>query len=241
MTTGENGARPTACAVHLQDVEFSWPRDQFTLSVEHFSIDVGEKILLLGESGSGKSTLLSLICGVTVPQKGQVCVAGREMTALRPAQRDRVRADKIGVIFQVFNLLPYASALDNILVPLRFSTERKHRCPQPREDALGLCQALGLPRELIVNGAASALSVGQQQRVAVARAMIGNPDLIIADEPTSALDAASQGEFLDLLFHQVDSTGSTLIMVSHDERLAGRFDRVLRLGDVATTRRATAA
>lgn len=241
MTDGTNGAPKRESAVHLKDVEFSWPENKFALSVKNLCVGVSEKVLLLGESGSGKSTLLSLICGVSLPQKGQVHVMGQELTALRPAQRDRFRADKVGVIFQMFNLLPYASALDNIVLPLRFSTERKKRCSQPRDDALRLCMALGLPRELILTGAASALSVGQQQRVAVARAMIGKPDLIIADEPTSALDSATQTEFLGLLSDQVASTGSTLIMVSHDERLADRFDRVLKLEEVATIQRATAA
>ncbi len=227
----------TDFAIELKAVEFSWPQSAFSMSVKEFRVRNGEKVLLLGESGSGKSTLLSLICGVVVPQTGGIRIGGQDLTSLTPSKRDRLRADKFGIIFQVFNLLPYASSLDNILVPLRFSRERRNRCGGQRQEATALCQALGLPENLVTQAASSTLSVGQQQRVAVARAMIGSPEIIVADEPTSALDAASQTEFLDLLFEQVSTAGSTLVMVSHDERLAARFDTVLRLEDVATTQR----
>ncbi len=224
-------------AIELKDVEFSWPQSAFSMSVKELKVRNGEKVLLLGESGSGKSTLLSLICGVVVPQTGVIRIGGQDLTSLTPSKRDRLRADKFGIIFQVFNLLPYANSLDNILVPLRFSRERRNRCGDQRQEATALCRALGLPENLVTQAASSTLSVGQQQRVAVARAMIGSPEIIVADEPTSALDAASQSEFIDLLFEQVSTAGSTLVMVSHDERLAARFDTVLRLEDVATTQR----
>lgn len=234
---GTVSEQPDNCAVLVKDVAFSWPESTFSMSVDRFWVQAAEKLLLLGESGSGKSTLLSLICGISVPKKGNVQVADRELSSLSASKRDRLRADKIGVIFQMFNLLPYASAVDNILVPLRFSPERRLRCRQPREEVLELCSALGLPLDLVSNAPASNLSVGQQQRVAVARAMIGHPEIIVADEPTSALDRRSQTEFLDLLFDQVSAAGSTLVMVSHDERIGERFDRVLRLEDVAKTSR----
>ncbi|MES0824821.1 ABC transporter ATP-binding protein [Ruegeria sp. SCP11] len=237
MKNGADAEEPADCAVCLKDVAFSWPKYTFSMSVENFRVETAEKILLLGESGAGKSTLLSLICGVIQPQKGTVRIADHDLTSMNSSQRDRVRADRIGIIFQMFNLLPYASALDNVLVPLRFSPKRRQRCAHAREEATTLCSALGLPGELISKMPASALSVGQQQRVAVARAMIGHPEIIIADEPTSALDAGSQDEFLSLLFAQLSQSGSTLIMVSHDERLAERFDRIVRLEDVAATKR----
>ncbi|MGI9369776.1 MAG: ABC transporter ATP-binding protein [Ruegeria sp.] len=237
MTDGIVSEQSADFAIDLKGVSFSWPQSAFSMSVKEFRIRKGEKVLLLGESGAGKSTLLSLICGVVVPQNGVIRVGGQDLTSLTSSKRDRIRADKFGIIFQVFNLLPYASALDNILVPLRFSRERRNRCGDPQQDAMALCRALGLPESLVSQGASSTLSVGQQQRVAVARAMIGSPEIIVADEPTSALDAASQSEFLELLFEQVSAVGSTLVMVSHDERLAERFDRVLRLEDVAVTQR----
>ena len=225
----------------LERVGFSWPGGKFALDVADFRVGRGEKLLLLGESGTGKSTLLSLICGITVPRSGRIEVAGHPMSALGGAGRDRVRADNIGVIFQMFNLLPYASGMDNILVPLRFSRARRARCADPRADSLALTRALGLEDDLVIGASAASLSVGQQQRVAAARALIGRPGVIVADEPTSALDENAQGEFLDLLFGQVAQTGSTLVMVSHNPRLADRFDRVVPLRDIAETRRTQAA
>ena len=223
-------------AIALDDVIFDWPGQRFGLDVDAFRVEAGETVLLLGSSGSGKSTLLSLICGVTAPQSGSVRVAGQDLSPLSDARRDRFRADTIGIIFQMFNLLPYATALDNILVPLQFSPKRRSKCASPREEGLRLTRALGLPDEMVTHGPASALSVGQQQRVAVARAMIGHPPILVADEPTSALDADAQDEFLKLVFAQVAEAGATLLMVSHDTRLAPRFDRVINLPDIARLR-----
>lgn len=229
-------------AVRMRDVGFAWPGSTtFKLSVPDFQVARGERVFLLGASGSGKSTLLSLICGVLVPQTGSITVAGTNLAQLSGSARDRFRADRIGVIFQMFNLLPYATPLDNVLLPLRFAPERRARIGQGRAEALKLTGALGLPDELVANAPAAELSVGQQQRVAVARALIGAPDLIVADEPTSALDANAQAAFLDVLFEQCAAAGSTLIMVSHDDRLADRFDRALDLGQIAHVTRGEAA
>jgi len=200
----------------------------------------GEKLFLLGESGSGKSTLLSLICGIAQPQRGTVHVNGVELSGLSGAKRDRFRANHIGVIFQMFNLLPYASPLENILLTLAFAPERRKALKDPKAEALRLTGALGLDEDLVCNARASELSIGQQQRVAAARALIGSPRLIIADEPTSALDAATQSAFIDLLMQQVEAANATLLMVSHDARLATQFDRVLDLSDIATTDRSAA-
>ncbi|PRY23721.1 putative ABC transport system ATP-binding protein [Aliiruegeria haliotis] len=222
----------------MHDVDFTWPGGAFGLAIDQFHVEQGEKLFLLGASGSGKSTLLSLICGIVTPQRGKVLIAGRDLAAESGASRDRLRAESIGIIFQMFNLLPYASGLDNIILPLRFAPGRRRRCGDARTEALRLSEALGVPAELVSGGPAATLSVGQQQRVAVARAMIGRPPIIVADEPTSALDASAQEDFLNLLFEQVGSAGATLIMVSHDDRLAGRFDRVVPLKDIARVRRA---
>ncbi len=225
-------------AIRLREMEFGWSGPpSFRLSVPDFSVAAGETVFLLGESGSGKSTLLSLICGINRPQQGKVEIAGEDLSGLRAGQRDRFRAENIGVIFQMFNLLPYAGALDNILLPLRFAPERRNRVGDARAEALRLATALGLPRELVEHGPAAALSTGQQQRVAVARALIGQPPLIVADEPTSALDAGAQAAFLALLFEQVRAVGATLLMVSHDARLANRFDRHVQLSEIAKIER----
>ncbi|QIE46781.1 ABC transporter ATP-binding protein [Pseudohalocynthiibacter aestuariivivens] len=225
----------TEPALILDNVRFRWPgQASFGLSVLEFAVQPGESVLLLGESGSGKSTLLSLICGIVTADAGQVTIGGTDVSSLNAGARDRLRAEGIGVIFQQFNLLPYASVSDNILLPLCFAPERRKRAAV--NEAAVLCTALGLPKD-ILTASAGRLSVGQQQRVAVARALIGQPPLIVADEPTSALDAATQDTFLRLLFDRIAATRSSLLMVSHDERLGERFDRVVRLTDIAQIER----
>lgn len=224
----------------LAGVSYRWPgRASFGLDVPDFAVSARETVLLLGESGSGKSTLLSLIGGTVAAQSGVVAVAGTDMRTLDPGKRDRFRGDTIGLIFQQFNLLPYATVRDNILLPLRFAPARRARVPDPEASAQALCTALDLP-EAAFAAQAGTLSVGQQQRVAAARALIGAPPLIIADEPTSALDAATQATFLDLLFAQTAANGSTLLMVSHDARLGAHFDRVVQMSDIATPTQAAA-
>ena len=223
----------------VEAARFRWRgRAPFTLSVPQFQLKQGEKLLLLGESGSGKSTLLSLICGTTVPEVGHVTIAGQNLADLSRAGRDRFRAEHIGVIFQQFNLLPFGSVLDNILLPLRFAPKRRARTGDAHAQAMTLCDALGLTIETL-HARASTLSVGQQQRVAVARALIGKPPLIVADEPTSSLDEGSQTAFLDLLFAQAAQNDTALLMVSHDPRMADRFDRVISMPDIATVARKT--
>ncbi len=223
--------------LNISEVDFQWPgRAGFAFSVPDFIVDAGETVLLLGESGSGKSTLLSLICGTISPDKGKVHVAGTDITALSGGARDQFRAEKIGVIFQQFNLLPFGTVADNILLPLRFAPERRKRSGNAKAKAEELCAELGLPKD-VLHANANSLSVGQQQRVAVARALIGLPPLIIADEPTSALDANSQMAFLDLLFEQTSVHNTALLMVSHDPRLADRFDRLVHMEDIAQAER----
>lgn len=222
-------------AVRLRGLEFAWPgRTGFALRVADFNVAVGEKVFLFGASGSGKSTLLSLICGVAQPQRGSIEVDGVDLAALNGPSRDRFRANRIGVIFQMFNLLPHASPLENILLALTFAPERRRRISDPTAEALRLTRELGLDPDLVQNARATELSIGQQQRVAAARALIGKPGLVIADEPTSALDAAAQQAFVDLLMRQADEVGATLLMVSHDRRLETSFDRALDLSEIAT-------
>lgn len=207
------------------------------MHVPDLTLGQSETVLLLGESGSGKSTLLSLICGTIVAESGQVSVAGTDIAALTAGRRDRFRAEQIGLIFQQFNLLPFATVQDNILLPLKFAPQRRDRINDPVIEATRLCRELGLP-DGVLRDKAGALSVGQQQRVAAARALIGTPPLIIADEPTSALDAATQATFLDLLFAQSRAHGTTVLMVSHDARLSNQFDRVIQMEDIARSERA---
>ena len=232
---------PQALTLDMNDVRYRWPgHASFALFVPDLTLEPAETVLLLGESGSGKSTLLSLICGTIIAQAGRVAVAGTDIASLSSGKRDRFRAEQIGLIFQQFNLLPFATVRDNILLPLRFAPDRAGRVSSPDVEAETLCRDLGLPDD-IMGAQAGTLSVGQQQRVAAARALIGTPPLIIADEPTSSLDAGTQTAFLDLLFAQSRAHGTTLLMVSHDARLADQFDRVIQMDDIAQTTRGVAA
>jgi putative ABC transport system ATP-binding protein len=225
----------------MDGVNFTWPgRPRFSLSVDRFSVGAGDRLLLLGPSGGGKSTLLSLLAGIVTPQKGSIDILGTDITKLSGPARDRFRAEHFGIIFQMFNLLPYGTVTDNILLPLSFSKQRRKNVEQTSsqaQEAARLLTRLGLPSDEVANHRAASLSVGQQQRVAAARALIGGPEIIIADEPTSSLDRARQKEFLSLLFGDIATAGATLIMVSHDETLAENFTHVLRLEDFAKMER----
>jgi putative ABC transport system ATP-binding protein len=228
-------------AIRLTDVRFRWRRrSTFELAVPAFVLAAGERVLLVGPSGSGKSTLLSLICGVATPQSGTVEVIGTDLGGLSGPARDRFRADHLGIIFQMFNLVPYLSALDNILLPLQFSPTRRRRIANgagPEQEARRLLGRLGLDPDLYAAMVAAELSVGQQQRVAAARALIGRPEVIIADEPTSALDRDRQIQFVTLLREEVEAAGAALLLVSHDLSLAEGLDRVVRLEEISRTPR----
>jgi putative ABC transport system ATP-binding protein len=228
----------------IRDLRFHWPgHRRFSLGIDDFILPVEQKLFLKGPSGSGKSTLLSLICGIVRPASGSICIDGVDITRLSASQVDRFRVDNFGIIFQQFNLLPYGSMLENVLLPLHFSSERKRRASAngtPSSEASRLLNRLGLEQALH-SQAVTSLSIGQQQRVAVARAMIGNPRLVIADEPTSALDRDSRDEFVKLLFEEVSRAKASLIMVSHDDQLATAFDRKLEIAEVVITDRSAAA
>jgi putative ABC transport system ATP-binding protein len=228
-------AQPSSDALRLADLAFAWRRgDRFRLAVSEFRAAPRKRVLLKGASGSGKTTLLSVICGFVRPTAGTVQVIGQDIAALPKATVDRFRAEHVGIIFQMFNLLPYGSAIDNVLLPLSFAPVRRRRATEAgtsEQEARRLLCRLGIPEDLH-RRTSTRLSVGQQQRVAVARALIGRPEIVIADEPTSALDRDSQDEFLDLLFEEVGRAGATLLMVSHDETLAHHFDRTLAIDAV---------
>lgn len=231
--------------VRLSGVHFAWPgRRPFSLTIEDFTVSRGERLMLIGPSGGGKSTFLSLLAGILTPQRGTIQILGTDVGRLSGAARDRFRSEHFGIIFQMFNLLPYGSVIDNVLLPLHFSRVRRDRARAASSlelEAARLLKRLGLEPGLIDGLSAASLSVGQQQRVAAARALIGMPELIVADEPTSALDRGRQEGFLDLLFAEAETSGSTIIMVTHDETLARHFSRVVRLDEVAQSRREKAA
>jgi putative ABC transport system ATP-binding protein len=229
--------------VALSAVRFSWfAAAAPVIDVTSLGLARGERVFLRGPSGSGKSTLLSLIAGVLTPQQGVVNVLGREMGRLTGAARDQFRADHIGYIFQMFNLIPYLSVIENVWLPCRFSARR--RAHATRADASVDAEAVRLLERLDMDKAllhrrVTELSVGQQQRVAAARALIGAPELVLADEPTSSLDADRRAAFLELLFQQCEREHTALIFASHDGSLAPLFDRTIELA-VPTHRAAEA-
>ena len=203
------------------------------LDIDGLRLERGERVLLRGPSGSGKSTLLNLLAGVVTPQRGSVRVLGRDLGSLSGAARDRFRADHIGYIFQMFNLIPYLSVIENVFLPCGFSALRQERATRagatPRSEAIRLLRQLDVGDPALLRRPVSDLSVGQQQRVAAARALIGSPELVIADEPTSALDADRRKAFLELLFAQCARERTTVIFASHDVTLASSFDREIAL------------
>lgn len=218
----------TEARVTLEQVRYRWTPDSTpALTIDHLQLLPGESLFVSGPSGSGKSTLLGLLAGVLAPQEGSLTLLGSALASMSPSARDRFRADHVGYVFQLFNLLPYLSVIENVTLPLRFSQRRRQRVARPREEALRLLAHLGI--EELAPRPVTRLSVGQQQRVAAARALIGSPELILADEPTSSLDARAGRQFIELLFNECQRSKSTLVLVSHDHDLATHFDRTLEL------------
>lgn len=218
-------------AVDIRDLQFSWPGDQAPLlKLQSFQLAPAERVFLCGQSGSGKSTLLNLIAGVLSGYEGLLKVLGQDLAQLKPGQRDRLRAEHIGYIFQQFNLLPYLPVLQNITLPCRLSSDRWRRATEaagsPVAAAKKLMEELGLASDL-AQKPVNALSIGQQQRVAAARALIGGPSLVIADEPTSALDTQHRHRFMQQLLSTCAERRIALLFVSHDQSLLSHFDRVV--------------
>ena len=231
---GEGGAEPV---VLLQNVRFRWrPGAPDVLALDQLAVARGERLFIEGPSGSGKSTLLGLLAGVTVPRAGSVLVLDQPLERMTGARRDHFRADHIGYIFQMFNLIPYLGIVDNVTLPCRFSKRRRKRALTRSGDlaaeARRLLAHLDMADPALLARPVSELSVGQQQRVAAARALMGSPEILIADEPTSSLDADRRKSFVRLLFDECAEAGATLIFVSHDASLEPLFDRTLRLADV---------
>ncbi len=230
--------------VMASDLQFQWrPRDGAVLDIPRLGIERGERVFIEGPSGSGKTTLLSLIAGVITPSAGTLTVLGTDLAALPGRRRDGFRNQHIGLVFQMFNLIPYLSLVENVLLPCRFSAARRDRASNGggtvAEEARRLLHNLDLDVAALSGRPVSRLSTGQQQRVAVARALIGRPELIICDEPTSALDGASRTRFLDLLFQEVAACGASLVFASHDQALADRFDRRIDLPAINRAARPT--
>lgn len=218
-------------SLSIQDLFFTWSKQsQFALNIPHWQVESGKKVFLYGRSGEGKSTLLNLISGIENRYTGEIHVLGQDTAKLNQRQKDTFRANNIGIIFQQFNLLPYLSAEQNIRLAQRFRSVNK---TADSSELASIFERLELNRHILKQKAIE-LSVGQQQRVAVARALYGSPELIIADEPTSALDTQTRAQFIQLLLDSAES--STVIFVSHDMSLASHFDQQLALADLQQPR-----
>ena len=178
---------------------------------------------------------MNLLGGVTTARTGSVTVKGTDLSTLGGSRRDAFRADHIGFVFQLFNLVPYLGLIENVTLPCRFSRKRRERAARGgsvESEAERLLTHMRLDVDALTSRPVAELSVGQQQRVAAARALIGAPELIVADEPTSSIDTDARDAFLDLLFAEVETTGSTLLFVSHDQGLAERFETTVHLSDI---------
>lgn len=223
----------TETAIQARQLMFRWSKHQpAVLDIPELTIARGERVFLFGPSGSGKTTLLNLLAGVTQPSAGELHVLGQAMHRLSARKRDRFRAQHIGIVFQQFNLIPYLSVTDNVHLACHLAGRTNKDTGERIQHMLA---ALGLPSSLWERSAHS-LSVGQQQRVAVARALINGPQLLIADEPSSALDSDHRDEFMQLMMTAADAQHSTVIFVSHDRALQHHFSRHIDLRELQRQR-----
>ncbi|MCC1492490.1 ABC transporter ATP-binding protein [Cognatishimia sp. F0-27] len=210
--------------VEIENLTFAYPSGGFRLRVSSLSLAAGERLAIVGPSGSGKTTLLNLIAGILRPDSGRIDVAGTDVTALSDAARRRFRASHIGFVFQDFALLDYLPARQNILYPYRIAPGlRLDAAARERAEALAAASGIGdkLDRH------PTALSQGEQQRVAICRALVTQPRLVLSDEATGNLDPESKARILDLLFDRAEAAGAAVLAVTHDHELLPRFDRVL--------------
>lgn len=233
MTAQRSSASPrNAAAVELSKLRFAYRPGQDVIAIDALSIARGETVFLHGPSGSGKTTLLGLLAGVLRASAGQVKVLGHDFTTMSNGARDAFRARHLGYVFQMFNLIPYLSVRENILLPIRLESERRARLGGQSFDAAVRDVAGQLDIARYLDTPIGELSVGQQQRVAAARALIGSPEVVIADEPTSALDTDRREQFLELLFRSCEKAAATLVFVSHDHTLMPLFSRIVELGEI---------
>ena len=210
--------------IELEDLEFRYGEGDFRLRIRKLTVERGSRVAVVGPSGSGKTTFLHLVAGISMPRTGRVLTSGIEVTALDDAARRAFRIRNIGLVFQEFELLEYLSVLDNILLPYRIDPVLRLD-PGVRERAARLAERVGIGDKL--GRFANQLSQGERQRVAVCRALLVEPELLLADEPTGNLDPANKGRVLDILVDHAEESGATLVLVTHDRDLLGRFQRVI--------------
>ncbi|MBK7961593.1 MAG: ABC transporter ATP-binding protein [Bdellovibrionales bacterium] len=219
--------------IKIENLKFKYPSSsQLILDIPKFQMKKGEKIFLYGPSGCGKTTFLEVLAGINSPLEGIVEISGCDVTKMSASEKDQFRADQMGYIFQSFNLIPYLNVQENITLPLYFSSKKRTRVSAANENkkTTEICKLLGI--EPYLTQPVTELSVGQQQRVAAARAIIGQPSLILADEPTSALDFNHREKFIKLLFALCNQHQTSVLFVSHDRTLEKLFDRSLSLHEI---------
>ncbi len=218
-----------ALGVRITSLQFAYEGQKPILDIDNLEIEAGARVFLEGPSGGGKTTLLGLLAGVLVAQRGDVEIAGTRLSSLSATARDHFRGDSIGYLFQHFNLLPYLDLLANVALPCHLHQERRSRLggQSPEEAARHWLEAFDLGD--FAHRKPAQLSVGQQQRAALARALIGRPRIILADEPGSALDQERRWHFLQHLLRTCSDQKITLLVVSHDHAAGDLFDRRLNL------------
>jgi ABC-type lipoprotein export system ATPase subunit len=216
--------------IRISDLEFHFARSDFQLTVPSLRVAAAQRLAIIGPSGSGKTTLLHLIAGILSPARGTIRVHDREINALGDAERRAFRIARIGLVFQSFELVSYLNVFENVVLPYRLNSALK-LTPAVARRAEQLARETGLEHRL--SYLPHRLSQGEKQRVAICRAMLPEPPLLLADEPTGNLDPSSKQRIVDLLFQQVERTGATLLMVTHDTEIAARFPRVINCRDFA--------
>lgn len=210
--------------IRIQDLNFSYPEGDFQLDIPSLEFEKGSKAAIVGPSGSGKTTFLNLLSGITIPNRGQITVAGKAIHHLGDGERRNFRIKNIGFIFQDFELLEYLNTLDNILLPFRINNSLKLK-PSVRRRAISLAEGVGVQDKLQRN--VEHLSHGERQRVAICRALLTQPKILLADEATGNLDPANKGRILEILFRYVEEEEASLIAVTHDHQLLKDFDQVI--------------
>ncbi len=223
--------------IHLDQLEFQYPQSDFRLVINHLVIDAGSRVAIVGPSGSGKTTLLNLMAGIYAPEFGSIRIGEQNVAQMKDAERRNFRISKIGMVFQQFELVDYLSTLENILLPFAINPSLG-KTPEDHQYAISLAKKMGLGDKL--KRLPSRLSQGEQQRVAICRALVTRPSLIFADEPTGNLDTKNKSKILDILFRINQEQGQTLIVVTHDTQILEGFDRIIDFQDFTVDSNSTA-